>query len=174
MALFEKLFAWERHAMRLYRLADRCYRAGHVDAAFAVSGLSRLLTGIEIEPGAELAADVRILHGAGTVIGSGVRVGSGSVIFHQVTLGRAARPMDEDGYPTIGRGAYVYAGAKVVGPITVGDGARVAAGAVVTRDVPDRAIVAGMPARIISWVGADGKPSKQPPAVPDRHSVEGA
>ncbi len=157
MQFFEALLAWDRHAMRLYRLEDRLYRRGHTDLAYAVSALSRLITGVEVEPGAQLAPGVKFLHGQGAIIGWGARVGEGSTIFHQVTLGRLGRPMDADGYPTIGRNVYIYAGAKVLGPITIGDGARVAANAVVTNDVPPGAIVGGIPARQIGWVDGYGE-----------------
>lgn len=163
--VFQRLLAWDRHAMRFYRVEDRLYRRGHVDLAYAVSALSRLITGVEIEPGAELAPTVKFLHGQGATIGSGVRVGDGTTIFQQVTLGRQGHPMDVDGYPTVGRDVYIYAGARVLGPITVGDGAKVAANALVMKDVPPGAIITGNPARQVGWVDGYGKdvtPSDSP------------
>ncbi len=155
--LFMRLLAWDRHAMRFYRLEDRLYRSGHTDLAYGVSALSRLITGVEVEPGAQLAPTVKFLHGQGATIGSGARVGEGSTIFQQVTLGRVGHRMDEDGYPTIGRDVYIYAGAKVLGPISVGDGAKVAANALVLKDVPPGAIITGNPARQVGWVDGYGK-----------------
>ncbi len=143
--------------MRFYRLEDRLYRRGHKDLAFGVSALSQLITGVEIEPGAELAPSVTFMHGQGTVIGWGSRVGERTTIFHHVTLGRAGRDLEDDGYPTIDRDVYIYAGATVVGPISVGDDAKVAAHAVVTKDVAPGAIVAGVPARHIGWVDGYGQ-----------------
>jgi serine O-acetyltransferase len=157
--IFQRLLAFDRHAMRLYRIEDRLYRRGHTDLAFAVSAFSRVVTGVEVEPGAELAPGVTFLHGQGTLIGHGARIGSGTTIFHQVSIGRAARPMEEDGYPTIGRDAYIYPHSMVFGEITIGDGAKVAAGSVVNKDVPAGAIVAGNPARQIGWVEGYGDAS---------------
>ncbi len=153
MPIFQKMLAWERHAMRLYRLEDRLYRRGHTDLAYGVSAISRLLTGVEVEPGAEMAPGVRFMHGYGTRVGQGSHVGEGTMIFHQVTIGRApGLAVEQDGYPTIGRDVYIYPGSMLIGPITVGDGAKIMAGAVVTKDVPAGAIVFGNPARQIGWV----------------------
>ncbi len=158
MPIFQRLLALDRHAMRLYRLEDRFYRRGHTDLAYGVSALSRLLTGVEVEPGAELAPGVRLMHGFGTRIGQGARVGEGTMIFHQVTIGRAAGlPVEQDGYPTIGRDVYIYPGSILIGPITVGDGAKITAGAVVTKDVSRGAIVFGNPARQLGWVDGYGE-----------------
>ena len=92
--MFSGSLAWDRHAMRFYLLEDRLYRRGHTDLAFAVSALSRLITGVEVEPGAELDPTVKFLHGQGATIGAGARVGAGTTIFQQVTLGRAGHRMD--------------------------------------------------------------------------------
>ncbi|HTU37100.1 MAG TPA: DapH/DapD/GlmU-related protein [Acidimicrobiales bacterium] len=165
MRIFQRLLAWDRHAMRFYALEDWLYRRGYEDLAYAVSAISRLITGVEIEPGAQMAG-ARFLHGQGATIGAGARVGEGTTIFQQVTLGRIAHSMDMDGYPTIGQNCYIYAGARILGPITVGDDAKVAANALVTRDVPAGAIVSGNPARQVGWVEGYGKSAAQP-ADPD-------
>ncbi len=157
--------------MRLYRLEDKLYRRGHEDLAYGVSAISRLLTGVEVEPGAELAPGVVFMHGFGTIVGRGAKVGEGTMIFQQVTIGRAARlPVEDDGYPTIGRDVYVYPGSILIGPITVGDGAKIASGAVVSNDVRPGAIVFGNPARQIGWSdGYDENPVQE--AHPDRAKV---
>ncbi len=168
MPIFQRVLAWERHAMRLYRLEDWFYRRGHTDLAYGVSAISRLLTGVEVEPGAELAPGVKIMHGYGTRIGEGARVGEGTVIFHQVTIGRAAGlPVEQDGYPTIGRDVYIYPGSMLIGPITIGDGAKITVGAVVTKDVAPGAIVFGNPARQLGWVDGYGENSV-PDNAPDK------
>jgi serine acetyltransferase len=158
MPIFQRLLAWDRHAMRLYRLEDWFYRRGHYDLAYGVSALSRVLTGVEVEPGAELAPGVKFMHGFGTRVGQGTRVGEGTVIFHQVTIGKGAGlPVEQDGYPTIGRDVYIYPGSILIGPITIGDGAKIIAGAVVSKDVSSGAIVFGNPARQLGWVDGHGE-----------------
>jgi serine O-acetyltransferase len=110
----------------------------------------RALTGMEIEPGAQIGARLRISHGYGTVIGHGVRIGDDCRILHRVTLGRASyEDCSPDGYPLIGHRVTIYAGAAVLGKVTVGDDAVIAAGAYVTQDVPPGAISFGVPARIL-------------------------
>jgi serine O-acetyltransferase len=157
MPIFQRLLAWDRHAMRLYRLEDWFYRRDHYDLAYGVSAISRVLTGVEVEPGAELAPGVKFMHGFGTRVGQGTRVGEGTVIFHQVTIGKAAGlPVEQDGYPTIGRDVYIYPGSILIGPITIGDGAKITAGAVVSKDVSSGAIVFGNPARQLGWVDGRG------------------
>ncbi len=147
--MLSRIFPLWRRTMRVYRLMDSFHRKGHAGAALAVSEVWKIFTGIEIIPGAVIEDDVWFVHGQGVVIGDNAVIKSGTRILQQVTLGGAHR--DDLAMPTVGHEVYIYAGAKLVGGITVGDYASIAANAVVTRDVPEGAIVGGIPAKIIGW-----------------------
>lgn len=110
--------------------------------------LAEVFCGITIGAGAQIGRRLSIEHHGGIVIHGSVVMGDDCMIRHGVTLGNAGRK-DPLGAPQVGNRVEFGAGAKVLGRITVGDDAIIGANAVVTRDVPARAIVAGVPARII-------------------------
>lgn len=116
--------------------------------SFLLSQRLRSRYGVIVSDRAVIGDGVRLVHYPGIVIGMGVSIGARTRIYQHVTLGQS-----HDGFPTIGEDVIVYAGAVVCGPITVGDGAVIGANAVVTRDVPPGAIVAGVPARVIRYRG---------------------
>ncbi|MBS1846676.1 MAG: hypothetical protein JST73_00200 [Actinobacteria bacterium] len=147
--MIDRIFPLWRRTPRVYRLMDGLHRAGRRRSALVVSEVWKALTGTEIMPGARIDEDVSFIHGQAIVIGESATIGSGSRIWHQVTLGAASR--HDTSMPIVGRNVYVYAGAKLIGGITVGDHASIGANAVVTDDVPDGAIVAGIPARVVGW-----------------------
>ena len=103
------------------------------------------VTGSDIHRDATIASSVRLPHPNGVVIHRDAVVGDGCLIMQQVTLGQTHL----EGAPTLGRDAYVGAGAKVLGKIRIGDRARIGANAVVLTDVPDDATAVGVPARVI-------------------------
>ena len=111
-----------------------------------------LVSGSDIARQADIAADTRFPHLNGVVIHEDAVVEPGCMIMQQVTLGQTAGP----GAPHVGRGAYIGAGAKVLGSVRIGAGARIGANAVVLEDVPPNATAVGVPARIIAApVGGD-------------------
>lgn len=142
------------HAILWHRVAHRLWTTRWWPAemwkfaARVISHLSRLLTGVEIHPGARIGRRFFIDHGMGVVIGETAEIGDDVLMFHQVTLGgtrfdRAKR------HPTIGNNVIIGMGAKIIGAITVGDNAKIGANAVVNRDVPPDCTVVGVPGRIV-------------------------
>ena len=123
-----------------------------------VSSANRVLTGVEIEPGAELGEGLVIMHGSGIVVSEHASAGRDCVLFQGVTLGVDGKHV---GGPRLGDAVTVYAGAKLLGPITVGDRATIGANAVVLSDVPAGATAVGVPARVL--VASDVAPSDAAP-----------
>ncbi len=137
------------HALIWHRLAHAAWRRGLRWTGRFVSNIGRLLTGIEIHPGATIGRRVFIDHGMGVVIGETAEVGDECTIYQGVTLGGTSLGKGTKRHPTLGRGVIVSAGAKVLGSFTVGDGARVGGNAVLLRPVPAGATAVGIPARIV-------------------------
>jgi serine O-acetyltransferase len=105
--------------------------------------LSLFLTGVDIAPGASIGPGLMIGHGIGLVVGDAVRIGSGALLMHQVTLGASGLTRLAQ-MPTIGDNVLIGAGAKVIGGVTIGDNVRIGVNAVVTEDVPsDSRVMAG-------------------------------
>jgi serine O-acetyltransferase len=142
-------------ALMIYRLAHGLWRRRWFLLARMFSQLGRMLTGIEIHPGATIGRSLFIDHGMGVVIGESSHIGDGVTLYQGVTLGGVAPSVDSHTqrnakrHPTLQDGVIVGSGAQILGPITVGDNARVGANSVVTRDVPRCATVVGIPGRIV-------------------------
>ena len=145
-----------RQALWFAKHSNRLHARGRGHQATLVSLIGRWLTGIEIEPGARIGRNFQVWHGMGIVIGRGAVIGDDCRMLHGVTLGSVdfddIRDADRSGYPTLGNRVTVFAGATLVGPITVGDGSIIAANSVVTQDVPPGVMVGGAPAKIIKEI----------------------
>ena len=137
------------HAILIHRWAKACWGWGLRWLGRFLSHLGRMLTGIEIHPGATLGRRVFIDHGMGVVIGETAEIGDDCTIYQGVTLGGTSLTRGAKRHPTLGKGVIVGANAQVLGNFTVGDGARVGSGAVVVKEVPPRATAVGNPARIL-------------------------
>ncbi len=137
------------HAVVMHRWANACWRAGFKWVGRFISHIARGLTGIEIHPGATIGRRVFIDHGFGVVIGETAEIGDDCTIYQGVTLGGTSLSKGTKRHPTLGRGANIGAGAKVLGSFTVGEGAKVGSNAVVVKEVPPGATAVGNPARII-------------------------
>ena len=140
------------HAVIIYRIAHRLYLNGFRLSARALSQFGRLITGIEIHPGAKIGRGLFIDHGAGVVIGETAEIGDNCLLYQGATLGGTGKGKGKR-HPTLGNNVMVGCGAKVLGPFKVGDNAKIAANAVVLDAVPANATAVGVPARIIKRNG---------------------
>ena len=136
------------HATLYHRLAHWLYRHKLRFLARCVSQWSRFWTGIEIHPGATIGRRLVIDHGTGIVIGETAQLGDDVLLYQGVTLGGTGKDTGKR-HPTLGNNVLVGAGAKVLGPISIHDNARIAAGAVVLQEVPEGATAVGVPAQIV-------------------------
>ncbi len=136
------------HALFWHRAAHRLYCNKRYFTARVLSQVVRMFTGIEIHPGAKIGRGVMIDHGMGVVIGETAEVGDGCTIYQNVTLGGTGKDTGKR-HPTIGKNVMIGSGAKVLGPFSVGDNSKIAANAVVLREVPENSTCVGVPARVV-------------------------
>ena len=132
--------------------------------ARVISQFSRFLTGIEIHPKAKIGKNLFIDHGMGVVIGETSEIGDNVTIYHMVTLGGISPSIESDSqrnikrHPTLKDNVVVGSGAQVLGPIVVGKNAKIGANAVVTKDVPENAVMVGIPAKNVGTTTEEFKP----------------
>lgn len=133
------------HGILFYRLSHRLWQKGWRLSARLLSQLGRLLTGVEIHPGAQIGKNFFIDHGMGVVIGETAVIGDNVTMYHGVTLGGTKSYGGKSGkrHPTVEDNVVIGAGAQVLGPITVGKNAKVGANATVVKDVPQNTTVIG-------------------------------
>lgn len=134
-------------AVRRYRHANWFYRHRFYTIARIISQRVRHVTGIEIHPGAQIGKGLFIDHGMGVVIGETTIIGDNCLLYQGVTLGGTGKDKGKR-HPTLGDNVMVGAGAKVLGPIRIGNNVKIAANAVVLKDIPDNCTAVGVPARI--------------------------
>lgn len=149
------------HALLFHRMAHWLWRRGWLVAGRFISAIARILTGIEIHPGAKIGRRLFIDHGLGVVIGETAEIGNDVTLYQGVTLGGTSLSRGKR-HPTLEDDVIVGAGAKVLGAFTVHRGARVGANAVVLQEVPMGVSVAGIPARPIG-----GERPRQPEKAPE-------
>ena len=136
------------HAILFHRLAHLFWRIKLYWVARVTSYLSRIITGIEIHPGAIIGRRFFIDHGMGVVIGETAIIGDDCTIYHGVTLGGTSWKQGKR-HPTLEDKVVIGAGAKILGPITIGSGAKIGSNAVVVKDIPKNATAVGIPARLV-------------------------
>ena len=140
------------HATLAYRVSHKLYIGGHTFSARAVSQAAKFLTGIEIHPGATIGKGLVIDHGTGVVIGETTEIGDNCTLYQGVTLGGTGKDVGKR-HPTLGDNVLVGAGAKVLGPIMIESNSKIAANAVVLKDIPESSTAVGIPARVVRQGG---------------------
>ena len=129
-----------------------------------ISQFSRFLTGIEIHPKAKIGENLFIDHGMGVVIGETSEIGNNVTIYHMVTLGGVSPSIESNQqrnvkrHPSLMDNVAVGSGAQILGPVVVGKNAKVGANAVVTKDVPENAVMVGIPAKNVGTATEEFKP----------------
>jgi serine O-acetyltransferase len=136
------------HAIWTYRLTHWLWHHKLRLLARLLAQVTRMLTGIEIHPGANIGPGFFIDHGMGVVIGETAEIGSDVTIYHGVTLGGTSLSHGKR-HPTLGDRVVVGAGAKLLGAIEIGDDCRIGANSVVVKSVPPNSVVVGVPGRTI-------------------------
>lgn len=139
------------HAVMAHRVAHRINKK-HPLAARAISQAAKFATGIEIHPGATIGKGLFIDHGCGVVIGETAEIGDNCTIYQGVTLGGTGKDIGKR-HPTLGNNVLVGAGAKVLGPFYIGDNSKIAANAVVLKEIPENSTAVGMPAKVVKREG---------------------
>ena len=158
-------------AVFFHQISNFFYKAGFDLIARIISQIIRFFTGIEIHPGAKIGKNLFIDHGMGVVIGETSEIGDNVTIYHNVTLGGSSPSIDserqrhENRHPTIGNDVVIGSGAQIIGPIKVGNNSRIAANAVVVKDVPENATMVGIPAKAVKL---ENKGSFRPYGVDDK------
>ena len=158
-------------AVFFHQISNFFYKAGFDLIARIISQTIRFFTGIEIHPGAKIGKNLFIDHGMGVVIGETSEIGDNVTIYHNVTLGGSSPSIDserqrhEKRHPTIGNDVVIGSGAQIIGPIKVGNNSRIAANAVVVKDVPENATMVGIPAKAVKL---ENKGNFRPYGVDDK------
>jgi len=151
-------------AVFFHRIANFFQLAKFYLIARIISQLSRFLTGIEIHPGAKIGKNLFIDHGMGVVIGETSEIGDNVTIYHMATLGGIAPSINSNNqrqvkrHPTLGDCVVVGSGAQILGPVMIGANTKVGANAVVTKDVPENAVMVGIPAKNVGTATKEFKP----------------
>ena len=151
-------------AVFFHKIANFFHLAKFHLVARIISQLSRFLTGIEIHPGAKIGKNLFIDHGMGVVIGETSEIGNNVTIYHMATLGGIAPSINSNNqrqvkrHPTLCDCVVVGSGAQILGPVKIGTHAKVGANAVVTKDVPENAVMVGIPAKNVGTATEKFKP----------------
>ena len=151
-------------AVFFHRIANFFQLAKFDLVARFISQFSRFLTGIEIHPGAKIGRNLFIDHGMGVVIGETSEIGNNVTIYHMATLGGIAPSINSNDqrntkrHPTIEDDVVIGSGAQVLGPVTVGRCAKIGANAVITKDVPEKSVMVGIPAKNVGIADSEFKP----------------
>ena len=164
-------------AIFFHRIANFFSKARFALIARIVSQSSRFLTGIEIHPAAKIGKNFFIDHGMGVVIGETAEIEDNVTLYHSVTLGGISPSINSGKqrgikrHPTLKNNVVVGSGAQILGPVIVGEFAKIGANAVVTRDVPEHAIMVGVPAKNIKTKPETKDTSFKPYGIIDEDDI---
>jgi serine O-acetyltransferase len=151
-------------AIFFYKIANFFAVAKFDLIARIISQLARFLTGIEIHPKAKIGKNLFIDHGMGVVIGETSEIGNNVTIYHNVTLGGIAPSINSNDqrnmkrHPTLEDNVVVGSGAQILGPITIGKNSLIGSNSVVTKNVPEKSIMAGIPSKRVGDATKGFKP----------------
>ena len=151
-------------AVFFHRIANFFATAKFDLIARIISQFSRFLTGIEIHPRAKIGKNLFIDHGMGVVIGETSDIADNVTIYHMVTLGGISPSINSNDqreikrHPSLHDNVVVGSGAQILGPVVVGKNARIGANAVVTKNVPENAVMVGIPAKNVGTATEEFKP----------------
>ena len=151
-------------AVFFHQISNFFYKAGFDLVARIISQTIRFFTGIEIHPGAKIGKNLFIDHGMGVVIGETSDIADNVTIYHMVTLGGISPSINSNDqreikrHPTLHDNVVVGSGAQILGPVVVGKNARIGANAVVTKNVPENAVMVGIPAKNVGTATEEFKP----------------
>lgn len=154
------------HAIIAHRIAHGLYKKEHFFSARAISQFAKMVTGIEIHPGAKIGKGFVIDHGSGVVIGETAEIGDNCTVYQGVTLGGTGKDVGKR-HPTLGNNVMVGAGAKVLGPFYIGDNSKVAANAVVLKEIPENCTAVGIPAKVVRREGIKVEDALDQVHIPD-------
>ena len=155
------------HALIAYRVTHLLWGMGLKFIARGLSQLARLITGIEVHPGAIIGKRLFIDHGMGVVIGETSEIGNNVFIYQGVTLGGLATKTGKR-HPTVFDNVVIGAGAKILGPIKIGCNTKIGSGSVVLQDVPEYSTVIGVPGRVVfSGISSEMEDDEGPESFPD-------
>jgi serine O-acetyltransferase len=150
------------HAVLVHRISHRLWKANWKLTARILAATARMVTNVEIHPGATIGRRLFIDHALGVVIGETTEIGNDVTLYHGVTLGGTTWNKEKR-HPTLGNNVLVGSGAKILGAITLGNNVRVGANSVVVKDVPPCCTVVGIPGRVIQSKGTQ---------IQNRHGID--
>jgi serine O-acetyltransferase len=150
------------HAVLIYRITHRLWKSNWRLSARILGAIAKMLTSVDIHPGATIGRRLFIDHALGVVIGETSEIGDDVTLYHGVTLGGTTWNKEKR-HPTLGNNVLVGAGAKILGAITLGNNVRVGANSVVVKDVPPCCTVVGIPGRVIQSKGVH---------IQNRHGID--
>jgi serine O-acetyltransferase len=136
------------HAILFHRISHRLWVLKIKLLAKIIAYISRIITGIEIHPGAQIGQRFFIDHGMGVVIGETAIIGDDCTLYHGVTLGGTTWKKGKR-HPTLGNNVVIGAGAKILGPITIGNNSKIGSNAVVVNNIPENTTAIGIPAKVV-------------------------